>query len=197
MSLGTGPKWLHSAAILLQVYNNGMNIFPIGHWPLTGHWITKSCLTGFLLPAKRDLLGRGHLQHAELAYNRWIKSIKYAATWRQSPALWQRGWPSRVPAMPFAFCVALRWLHFCSSLCQRQTLSSCFRSVCDKRVDFEISRGRTVIRPASEVVHLTDVVIPNGSDRPLFNPVKAPCSRTWAQLPQWRPCSEPLTSCCG
>ena len=45
------------------------------------------------------------------------------------------------------------------------------------------------------MVHLTDVVIPNRSDRPLFNPVKAPCFRTWAQLPQWRPVSEPLTSC--
>lgn len=136
MSLVTGPKSLLSTAIFLWAYNNCMNIFPTGHWPLTGHWITKSCWTDFLLPAKRDLLCPGHLRCAELAYNRWIKKHKICCHMETKPAVWQHGWPSCVPALPFASSVALRWLHFCSSLCQRQTLSSCFRSVCDKRVDF-------------------------------------------------------------
>lgn len=91
------------AAVFLRVCSNCLNIFPTGHWPLTGHRITKSCLTGSLLPAKHDWLCWGHLWCTVLAYNRWIKSIKYAAAWKQS--LW------------FFVCVLLAKLCPCRALC--------------------------------------------------------------------------------
>lgn len=197
LSLATRLKSLHSTltAPSMGAGNNCLNISPTGHWPLTDHWITKSCLTGFLLPAKHDSLCWGHLRCA-VPTTGGEKMCKMCCRMEKKP-ISEWGWPNRVPALPFAFCIAWRWLHFSGSLSQRQTLSSCSWSVCNKRVDFKISGDRTVIRPASEVVHLTDVVIPNGCDRLLFNPVKSPCSGTWAQLPQWRPFSEPLTPCCG
>lgn len=134
-SLATTPKSLHSTALSPGACNNCLNICPTGQWPLTGHRNTKSCLTGFLLPAKRDSVCWGHLRCAVLSYSKKHK-IQYDAEQRRKGLFSEFGWPNSVPALPFASCVALRWLHFFNLLCHRQTLSSCSWSVCNKRVDF-------------------------------------------------------------
>lgn len=64
------------SSILLGACNNCLNLFPTGCWPLTGHQITKSCLIGFLFPAKRDLLCWEHLWCKAIAFNRWGRRKK-------------------------------------------------------------------------------------------------------------------------
>lgn len=139
-------KLSHNTALPLGACSNCLHTCLTGHWPLTGHRIIKSYLTGFLLPARHDLLWGGHLRCAVPVYNK--KSRKYSMLSIGGKVCFPNDQKVSLRC-PLVFCIALWWLRLCNLLCQRRTLSSCSWSVCNKRADFLIRGGRTLIWPAT------------------------------------------------